>query len=211
MALPTYVLRRLKDPSGLLAKLWAWLFNRSNDPENEAAVQALDLEGDERVLDLGFGGGASFPHLFATLTDGTVIGVDPVEAMIDRARNKWADEVASGHLELQTGSATDLGLSDDSIDAVLTINTIYFWSDLADGFEEVSRVLVLGGQFVIAVVDPDKLRQLGFDKVGYRSESAETYTEELRSAGYEDVSIERLDTEKPCALVSGRTPGRQSS
>lgn len=211
MALPKYILRRLKDPSGLLATLWAWLFNKSNRPENKAAVQALDLDGNESVLDLGFGGGASFPYLFTALPDGKVVGVEPVDAMIDRARDIWADEVATGCLELRTGSASDLGLPDDSIDAALTVNTVYFWSDLSEGFEEVRRVLVPGGKFVVSVVEPDKLRQLGFDKVGYRSEPADSYAEELRSSGYVDVGVKRLDTEKPCYLVSGRTPSGDSS
>lgn len=142
MALPKYLLRRLKDPSGLLARVWAWLFNRSNAPENEAAVRALDLAGDESVLDLGFGGGASFPHLFEALPDGTIIGVEPVAAMIERARSTWAEDVASGRLELRPGSAADLGLPAGSIDAALTVNTVYFWSDLAAGFAELRRVLV---------------------------------------------------------------------
>jgi SAM-dependent methyltransferase len=211
MALPKYILRRLKDPSGLFAKLWAWLFNKSNRPENNAAVQALDLVGDESVLDLGFGGGASFPYFFDALPNGTVVGVEPAEAMIERASDNWPEEIASGRLELRSGSAADLGLPDGSIDAALTINTVYCWPDLTEGFKEIKRVLVPGGKFVVSIVDPDKLRQLGFNKVGYRLEPADTYADEFRSVGYVDIDIERLDTEKPCILVSGRTPSGDSS
>lgn len=77
MGLPKYILRRLGTPSGMLSSVWAWLFNRSNRRENEAAVRALDLKGDERVLDVGFGGGASFPHLLSAVPEGRVIGRSP--------------------------------------------------------------------------------------------------------------------------------------
>lgn len=207
MGLPKFILHRLETPSGLLSRLWAWLFNKSNDRENEAAVRALELDGDESVLDLGFGGGASFPHLLAALPDGDIVGVEPTDEMIERARKKWADEIAAGRLDLRSGSASDLGLSDDSVDAALTVNTVYFWRDLAAGFAELKRALVPGGRLVVSVVDPDTLRQLGFEKVDHRTQPADFYAEQLDAAGFVDVGVEPLDFDKPCSLVTARAPG----
>lgn len=191
---------------GWLGWLWAWLFNRSNQPENRAVAELVVRDGDEHVLDIGFGGGASFPHLFEALSDGRVIGVEPSENMRRRAKNQWQQAISEGRLEIRAGTASDLDLPDGSVDVVITLNTVYFWPDLTAGFREVRRVLVPGGMVVISVVDTDFLEGLGFGAVDHRLEPAGWYRDRLEEAGYRDVEIREPDLDKPVSLIVGYAP-----
>ena len=201
MSAPRYLLKRMGTPSGPLAELWAWLFNRANAGQNAAAVEALELRGTEHVLDVGFGGGASFPLLLRALPNGHVTGVDPVKEMVVRARRKWEHEVSSDRLRLQISSAEDLGGEGPRFDAALTVNTVYFWRDLQTGFRKIQRVLAPGARFVVCVVAPEVLKGMGFPRMDFRAESAEFYADQLSATGFENVERRTAKTLKPATLI----------
>ena len=49
-----------------------------------------------------------------------------------------------------------------SLDAILTVNTLYFWPDPAAGLAELYRVLGPGGQVAIATVTKATMQSLPF-------------------------------------------------
>lgn len=206
MGMPRYVLRHAGTPSGPLARFWAWMFNRANATENAAGVGALELRGAEHVLDIGFGGGASFPALLEALPEGRITGVDPVEEMVLRARRKWKHALASEKLALQVAKADDLKGAAHRFDAALTINTVYFWPDLKAGFAEVRRVLAANARFVIGVAEPELLQKVGFPGMNYRVEPAEFYAEQISAAGFTNVEVRSPEIRKPVKLVIGSAP-----
>lgn len=63
-------------------------------------LRALGMERPARVLDFGCGDGDAAPILRAVLGAREVVGVDPSEAMLDRARNRhaWATFVTPDRL-----------------------------------------------------------------------------------------------------------------
>jgi arsenite methyltransferase len=56
---------------------------------------------------------------------GHVHGVDVSPTMVNRASGRFKREIASGRIQLHSGSITQLPLEDGSIDGAITINTIY--------------------------------------------------------------------------------------
>jgi ubiquinone/menaquinone biosynthesis C-methylase UbiE len=88
-----------------------------------------------RVLDLGCGTGIS-TRLFSTRAK-SIVGIDPNDAMLERAR-------AKGGAEYRKGEATKTGLDDRSLDLVIA-GQAFHWFDLEATLDELARVLVPSG------------------------------------------------------------------
>lgn len=147
--------RRLSDqlsrPSGLMGRVIAAGMNRGNRAFNARAIERLDVRPGSRVLDLGFGGGLTFAPLWER--GATVVGVDRAKDMVARAKDRHRADVDAGRLELHAGEVQALPLADGAVDRALTVNTVYFWPDLAPGLRELHRVLGPGGRVVIGIRD----------------------------------------------------------
>ena len=61
----------------------------------------------------------------------------------------------------------DLPLPDESLDAVITVNTVYFVADLDRAFAEIARVLRPTGRAVIGVGDPDTMAAMAVTAHGF--------------------------------------------
>ncbi|WIY06839.1 class I SAM-dependent methyltransferase [Amycolatopsis mongoliensis] len=129
------------------------MLNRRNHTAVVKAVAALELSGGETALDIGFGGGLGLTLLLREA--GTVHGVDISATMLERARETFRKEIATGRLVVSEGSMTALPLAAGSVDAIVSTNTVYFVDDLGKAFAEVARVLAPGGRFVLGIGDPD--------------------------------------------------------
>jgi arsenite methyltransferase len=62
---------------------------------------------------------------------------------------------------------TALPLDDDSVETLITLNTVYFISELDAAFAELARVLRPGGRAVIGIGDPDVMARLPFTAHGF--------------------------------------------
>lgn len=110
---------------------------------------ALDLVKDKVVLDIASGEG--FGSEIISRQAQTVIGVDISQDAVDYANEKYARDT----LSFVCGSATDIPLSDNSVDVVVSFETIEHLSDHAMMLSEIKRVLKDDGFLVIS--SPNKL------------------------------------------------------
>jgi SAM-dependent methyltransferase len=139
---------QLSRPSGPIGRLIAAGMNRGNRDLNRQAIDLLDVRTGTRVLDLGFGGGASFGPLLER--GGSVVGVDRAGDMVAAAAERHRGD---SRVAVHEGDVTALPLEDAAVDRVLTVNTVYFWPDLAPALRELHRVLAPGGRVVIGIRD----------------------------------------------------------
>lgn len=145
--------RQLGHPSGVRGRIVGAMLNRRNRVAVVRAVAALELTGGETALDVGFGGGLGLELLLRQA--GRVHGVDISATMLERARTTFREEIEAGRLVVAEGSMTALPLDDESVDAIVSTNTVYFVDDLAAALAEVTRVLAPGGKFVLGIGDPE--------------------------------------------------------
>ncbi len=108
MALGRLMARELGNPSALAAPLLAALWNRRNATLNDVAYARLGLQPDDRVLEVGFGGGYLLGRIAAALTTGFVAGVDVSPAMVALCRRRYRSLVQAGRLELHCAPAESL-------------------------------------------------------------------------------------------------------
>ena len=98
------------------------------------------------------------------------------------------------------GTAESTGQPDGSFDAAYSVNTVYFWPDLAAGLAEIERVLEPGGVFVNALYTPEALAQRSHTQHGYRMyEPAELVTA-AEAVGFEADTVP-LETNRAAFCV----------
>jgi len=200
---------QLGRPHGLVGRGVAVLLNRGNGQAVAGAVDAAEAAAGTTVADIGFGGGLGLELLLQRVgQQGTVYGVEIAEDMLTRARTRFATEIAAGSLRLVSGSLAALPLDDKSLDAAMTVNTVYFVTDLDAACSELARVLRPGGRAVLGIGDPDAMARLPFTAYGFKLRPVVEVVAALRKAGFEDVEQRRLgDVAIPHHLLIARIDG----
>jgi ubiquinone/menaquinone biosynthesis C-methylase UbiE len=133
---------QLRRPHGFAGLATGPVLDRANRAA-VAAVDALAPAPGQVVADIGFGGGLAL-LLDRVGPNGQVHGVDISLAMLDRVRRRQRHAIADRRLVLHEASMTDLPLAAASIDAAMTVNTIYFVPD--DAFAELARIIAPTGR-----------------------------------------------------------------
>lgn len=184
---------QLGRPEGLRGRLLVEGLNRGNKSVISAAVEACALRSGMQAADIGFGGGVGLPMVLSRVRPGgQAWGVDLSETMVRRARRRYRRHVAAGDLTLTTGSLTALPLPQASLDAVLTVNTIYFVADLEHAFRELRRVLRADGRAVIGLADPAAMAAMPFTASGFVLRPVEEVVAALTRSGFGAVECRPL-------------------
>ncbi len=199
--------KQLGRPEGPLGRVVAGRLNRFNQQTVAAAVAATDVGPGQSAADIGFGGGVGIPLLLDRVgASGHVDGVDLSDTMVGSAKRRFREQVDDGLLTLQTGSLAALPLDDASLDAAITVNTIYFLGDLGPAFAELARVLRPGGYVVVGMGDPTAMARLPFTRHGFTLRPVEDVQAALVGAGLDAVKRLRVGDGDDAyhLLVAGR-------
>jgi arsenite methyltransferase len=184
---------QLGRPHGILSPFVARALNRGNEKAIAAAVDAAEVERRGVAADIGFGGGVGLQLLLDRVgDDGVVHGIEIADDMLRRAKSKFGRD---GRLRLARGSLTEVPLDDGSVDALITVNTVYFISELDAACAELARVLRPGGRAVIGIGDPDVMARLPFTKHGFTIRPVAEIAAALENSGLQ-VGQSRID-DKP--------------
>ena len=197
--LKRYLARQFARPQGLVGTwlIAPWL-DRIAGPSNRLALRQMEIRPGDRVLEIGFGGGGLIAALLST--DATaVIGVDISREMVARATRRFARQLGTGGLDLVTAPVEQLPLGDATIDAAVSVASLYFWPDPAAALAELHRVIRPGGRLVLCFEPADELRKWPGHLFGFRL--------------FEPSEVETLVTEAGFAISSvgtgyGRNPDR---
>lgn len=174
-------------------------------------IERLRLAGDERVLDVCCGSGASaIPAAEIVGQTGSVIGVDLAENLLALARSK---ALGLTNIEFQLGDMTQLPFEDGSFDVVVCVFGIFFVPDMEVGLRELKRVLRSGGKLAITTWGPrffepastafwESVREVrpdlykGFNPWDRISE-VEAVSSLLRSVGFEKIEAVAESASQP--------------
>ena len=123
--------------------------NENHREISEFAFECIDVNGDERILDIGCGGGVNIEK-FLKLTSNNVDGLDYSEVSVAASIERNRDAVDNGRCTVMQADVSDMPIEDESYDLATAFETIYFWPEIQETFKEVSRVIKPNGRFMIA-------------------------------------------------------------
>ncbi|WP_193043449.1 class I SAM-dependent methyltransferase [Mycolicibacterium baixiangningiae] len=199
---------QLGRPHGALGGVVAGALNRGNGQAIATAVAAAQVPAGGVAADIGFGGGAGLRLLVdAVGTGGTVHGVEISDDMLDRARRAFRHDLDSDRLRLTRGSLTALPFDDASLDAAITVNTVYFIDDLDAVGTELARTLRPGRRAAIGVGDPDAMRALPMTPYGFRLRPVADIVAVLEAAGLAVTVESRTDGRMPRHTITAQRAG----
>ena len=154
-------------------------------------------EGDT-VVDLGSGAGNDcFVARSLTGERGKVIGIDFTEKMIERARLN-ASNLGFSNVEFRQGDIENLPLASETADVVVSNCVLNLVPGKVKAFEEMYRVLKVGGHFSVSDIVlegelPEDLKKAAELYVGCISGAIEKreYLEIVKKAGFENVTVQK--------------------
>jgi arsenite methyltransferase len=189
MPLGRYMMSQFARPHGLLAGVFAAVMNGGNKQVNLRSLEALEVEPGQRVLEVGFGGGATLEVLVQEKGCGYVAGLDASPEMVRAAERRFASWIAEGRMAVRQGSAESIPWADAEFDRVLSVNSMFYWPDPARGAREIRRVLRPGGLLVLGLRNKAAADKIGIGRLGYWSPTEEEIEALLAEAGFEQVSV----------------------
>lgn len=162
----------------------------------ETALEELAPRPGERIADVGFGGGLTLERIRERSAPARPVGMEISLAMVEAARRRWGNA-----MELFQADVASIPLADSSLDALLTVNTIYFWKEPERALGEIRRVLKPGGRLVLGIRRPWTMRIAPMTWFGFRLYSVGEATAMLEKTGFSVTVTEKVKGE---VFLTGR-------
>ena len=164
------------------------------------AVSLLELQPQDRVLDVGCGPGYSTGIIARQVTRGLVVGVDRSELMAAMAQRRLRSYLHTRRVMLVCADAQDLPRFDVTFDKVASIDAFGIEEDPSATLGLVRARMTPGGR--IAMVASSRERDTSAQVLGGR------LAELLRAAGFErtEPHFNRSLSRAPAVCVTARAP-----
>jgi len=169
-------------------------------------LEKMRLATTDNVLDVGCGAGWLSRRLAKLVPEGRVVGMDISDEMIRRARRAGMD---FGNLLFVTGEVREIPWQPHFFAHAISVESSYYWPNLAAGMQDIFRVLQEGGSAWILINyyrDNPHSHQWGeLLAVPTHLLSGEEWAELFQKAGFTNVAQERIVDGSPSpAEYSGR-------
>jgi len=184
----TILMRAFGRPKGMLGRLGGIIMGRMNQRMAAQAIELLNVQPTNRVLEVGFGPGVAIQLLAKRVSSGQVTGIDPSAEMVAQAATRNGKAIESGQVDLRRGSVERLPFADNIFDRVLTINSTQVWPDAIAGLREIRRVMKPGGRIA-----------LGFTR--YSGQPKSRLIKSVAAAGFSNAQVTETE-EGFCAIVT---------
>ncbi len=162
----------------------------------------VDIQPDDRVLEIGFGPGIAIERAAELAKCGKVTGLDHSELMLRQASRRNATAIAAGGVDLRLGTAEKLPEFSERFDKVIAINAYMFWKDPQAVLHGLRNRMKPGG--VIALTFQSRRRGATNEDTQH---GVEGIAASLQRVGFESVRIETFEM-KPvnAACVLAKAP-----
>ena len=184
-----------RKPSGIIGRyLMTKIFNNGNADLNSFVKETLDLQREDRVLEIGFGPGKLINEMANITTDGVVEGIDFSQVMLKQASKLNKQYISNGTVRLRKGECSALPFDNESFDKLCSTNTLYFWKEPGKYFNEMFRVIKPGGKIVIGFRDEKQMCNLNLSEDVFSFYSQNDVVSLLSDAGFSSAHIKEKDS-----------------
>lgn len=191
---PAFIAQQLRRPSGDFAPKIAHKMNEVNMPLYQLVFDAMPLQKNDRILEVGFGNGKHFDALIRKAPGLRVSAIDFSAKMVAAANENNKGAIDAGALEIYQGNSMQLPFPDQVFDHVLCNMVVYFWDQPEGHLKEINRVLKPGGTFYTGMRSRKSMLFFPFVKFGFTLYSINEWKEILIENEFEFMGIQkRLD------------------
>lgn len=121
---------------------------KGHRPVGEQAIAKMRLAADARVLDIGCGSGWATRLMAEQAPNGEVVGIDISDEMVALARSTSSTFT---NVRFEVASAESLPFRDNEFTHAFSMESLYYYSNVAGALKEIHRVLANAGRFVTVV------------------------------------------------------------
>lgn len=150
-----FIASKFRNPTGFFGRLISNGMAHNNEPAVSWTISRLDIQPDDRILEIGFGPGVGIEYAAQKAFKGLVAGIDASETMVQVASHRNANAIKAGQVNLKQGDVSSLTYADESFDKAVTIHCIYFWANAIACLQEIRRTLKPNGLLAITVLPKD--------------------------------------------------------
>lgn len=126
------------------------------------AVDLLDVQPHDRILEVGCGNGAAVSLIAPRLGTGCVTGIDRSGKAVARATTLNALHIASGRARILQSTLQDLTLEGEGVTTMFGVNVNGFWLTPERELPAARRHLVPGGTLLLVLEAPSAERAREF-------------------------------------------------
>ena len=195
-----YLSTQFGNPKGFVGMVITKLQNIVNAAMYSKAVSLINVSGNDKVLDIGYGNGYLLKLIYRK-SHADMYGIDISDDAMAMAFRRNKEAINAGRLHLIIGDCCDLPYMNDTFSAVTSINTVYFWSDTLKGLKEIRRTLKNGCSFYNILYTKDFLDKVSYTKTGFKKFELEQLVELGKQAGYRNVKVKKFSNDKAFAVI----------
>jgi arsenite methyltransferase len=190
MSIKKFIAAQLRKPSGFFGQLvTVRLLNLVNVPINRLSLEILQLQPDDYVLEVGFGGGDLIARMARIVTRGHITGVDFSIDALEVCRKRFDTLIRLGRIELRCANVDALPFDADTFTKACTVNTIYFWPDPLAALGQIHRVLKKDGTLLVCFSPRAIMEKQEFTRHGFTLFEPEEVKSLLSTAGFRNVRL----------------------
>ena len=167
---------QLSHPQGESGTEVGQMMYESNIGMIKNAIDNLQLQPADVVLEIGHGNGLHVPALFNKTTGLTYYGVDISVLMHEEAKANNQQAIDDGQAFFTWYNSNELPYTTDFFNKIFTVNTIYFWETPDRFLQELYRVLQPGGLLIITFAQAEFMKQLPFTPFGFELYDTEKFS-----------------------------------
>lgn len=158
---------QLRKPDGDSGMEVAKMMHTSNIGMIRHAIDNLSIQQGDKILELGHGNGHHLSYLFSKNDALSYYGLEISGLMHQQAHEFSREQSYLPKTKFYLYDGKNMPLENNSFDKIFTVNTIYFWEQPTEVFQELFRVLRPEGLLCITFAHKDFMQQLPFVQYGF--------------------------------------------
>jgi ubiquinone/menaquinone biosynthesis C-methylase UbiE len=182
-----FIERQYKTPKGIIGAFIGEKMVRQHKTETKWSLELMNIQQGDRILELGCGAGYAMKLILEKSLAEEIVGLDISPTIIRSARIRNKKAIHEKRAKLVQANLNQLPFHNEYFNTVFSIQTIYFWTDIATTLSEIFRVLKPEGVVILTFSDGKE------DETweGIKGITENQVIPYMKNAGFRDVSFFR--------------------
>ena len=187
--------KQLRKPQGELGIQVGEGMNVGNQAMNLHSIAVLNPGKNEHILEIGMGNGFFVKNILSLDSSITYVGCDYSQDMIAEASRINQDWITCGRAKFVEANVEKTEFKALSFDKIVTVNTIYFWENVAETLVHLKNLLKNKGELIISFRPEKNMRKFPVTAHGFAFYNSKKLSNMLVNAGF--VSVEITEIKEP--------------